>query len=245
MSKAHQITCPHCGQAFHAEAVAQGRDLAEYLAILAAFGSYEATARDYIGLFASKPGAIMRVSTKLNYARELAKLWGSGQFKYYGTLYNVEKTVIARALHETVKRLCQKAGLKNHNYLKKILMQESQKGLSDGTRIDTFDADPPPPEDIDQRPVWEWELPTQAEALAMLYKSPESKKVEVPWLRRVEQNLINAGVDLHTFNHLVRCAESLKALKGKGQPLIDQASKKKGGPAPVGGALPQIGGRDG
>ena len=244
------LTCPYCGESFAAEAVQEGRDLAEYLSILAGFGSYACTVRDYIGLFKAKPGSKQRLSTKLKVARELDKLWRAGEFSYRGAVYHLDRTHIADALHRTVQQMAGQCGFNNHNYLKKVMLPEARRkavkeehaleaARQSGQHRQQKEQMTVPVED--GRPVWEQSLEVQAVTYATIKSNKMMMSAMEDTLNRLALSLGQAGYSLEKLAQAGREAKSPAELSGKGAELlqlcrVDVDSQ----PAPVGECLPEL-----
>ena len=256
------LTCPHCGESFAAESVAQGRDLAEYIAILDGFGSYACTVREYIGLFKAGPESKQRLSTKLKLARELERLWRTGEFSSNRVTYRLSHSDIANALHVTVQAMGHKCGLKNHNYLKKVMLPEARRQAAkqeterERARQTGIDRDKinrtmlketarqasrnPAPKEEDARPIWEQSLETQAVTYASITSSNMMASAMRETVERLAANLSAAGIDLERLTELGRQAENAADLTGRGAELLRRCKKDGSGPQAVGECLPVL-----
>jgi hypothetical protein len=248
------LTCPHCGESFAAEAVSQGRDLAEYMSIIDSFGTYACTVRDYIGLFKARPDSKQKLSAKLKVARELSVLWRNAEFSFNRVAYQIGRPEIANALHDTVQAMAGKCGLKNHNYLKKVMLDDARRQAAnkekheDQARKAGFGRDnqaarqtrqQPAPEEEDMRPLWELPLEIQAEGYARITSNRMMASALSDTVRNLGRNLSKAGLDLERLTREGCKAKDSKELVGKGPELLRRC-RTDAGPAPLAECLPPM-----
>lgn len=252
------ITCPACAHEFDVlQSLAEG-ELREYLEMLAGFGPLRSTVEAYLDLFRAAPGAAMRVPTRLRLVRELRRLWDEKAFAFARHLHHISQAQISEALTQTVRAMQGKAGVVNHNYLKKVMLglldqdqrqekrQESQaeQALEAKRRAGQHRREPAPapePPVGDDKPLWEQPLEDQVVALACVYKSPLLKGTG--WRANVERCLRAAGVDLEQLQVLARRAESASDLAGRGAELLRRCRAVGNDLVPAAECLPGMGGK--
>ncbi|MFH1036272.1 MAG: hypothetical protein V1806_17375 [Pseudomonadota bacterium] len=252
------ITCPACAHTFDAiQSLAEG-ELREYLELLAGFGSLRSTVEAYLDLFRAAPDAAMRVPTRLRLVRELRRLWDEKSFVFNRHLHHVSQAQISEAITQTVRAMQGKAGVVNHNYLKKVMLGLLDKEERLEKRLESKDEQalearrragqhrqesPPAPtqQTGDDKPLWEQPLEDQVVALACVYKSPLLRGAG--WRVMVEQSLIGAGVNLEPLQVLAKRAESASDLAGRGAELLSRCRAAGNDLVPAAQCLPGIGGK--
>lgn len=246
------ITCPCCGEAFDVLAVQQGRDVAEFEAMLRQFGESRGLALDYINMFRATPQSAQRLSTRAKLAGELLKLWRSGEFSYEGRAWAVSREQINQALAEVIRVKGAAAGFKNHNYLKTVLRQTASKteakaeGHRERERRDPSQRPHAEPEKMggEEVPLWEGPLEEVAAAFGDLCRHPRRMGFMPEITDMLRQRLLREGVDLDEFSRLARelkkqgpcmtADEGLRLLKG--------SRRAPAQPTAAGECLPGIGG---
>jgi len=97
---------------------------------LGMFGEYRPLVWEYTGTFATRPLGPIAPSKRLRIVTELARLWETGIFQVQGKRYKIDRVGIVAGMR-TVCDL-EKYGFKNHNYLKRILLQRAERVSAEG-----------------------------------------------------------------------------------------------------------------
>lgn len=228
------ITCPHCTRKFDPIAAAPGQALGEYESHLAGFGGYAATVRDYIDLFATKPGGTLQISTRLRLAKEITKLWQNQEFDARGVVYKTTRQAIMESMNAVVRQMAAGCGFKNHNYLKKVLLPEARQAAAgkehareqrrksgQHRRIAPTKCEQSAQIKGDQLPAWKQPLEAQTVAYACIVKGG---KMAMSAMRETHQMLAEsltvAGVDLERLDALAKATENASDLAGRGPELL-------------------------
>ncbi len=246
------ITCPCCGEAFDVLAVQQGRDVAEFEAMLRQFGESRGLALDYINLFRATPQSAQRLSTRAKLAGELLKLWRTGEFSHEGRAWEVSRSQINEALAEVIRVKGAAAGFKNHNYLKTVLRQAAGKqeakaeGATERQRRNPNQRPAARPEQMsgEDRPIGEGPLEDVAAAFGDLCRSPRRMDYMPDITNMLRQRLLREGVDLEAFGSLARelKKEGPHMTPAEGLRLLEGSRRAPAQPTPAGECLPGIGG---
>jgi hypothetical protein len=125
-----KLTCPYCGNKFDIDASARTETLLNLTQALDGFGPHRSLVWEYTDAFAAQRLGPVAPAKRLRIVTEFARLWESGVFQVDGKRYKISRDGIVAGLR-TVCDL-EKYGFKNHNYLKKILMQQAEKISAEG-----------------------------------------------------------------------------------------------------------------
>jgi len=120
-----KLTCPVCGAEIGLDQAGQAAELMALGRAAAAFGEDWDLVSEYLELFRARPGGPLLLKKRLRLAREVWGLWERGYFECDGREYRVSREAVREALRQMGNRGLQ--GLKNHNYLKKILVSQAQE----------------------------------------------------------------------------------------------------------------------
>jgi len=125
-----KLKCPRCGSGFDLEQASAAKAVAELADVAARLGGCWSLVYEYVDGFLKRPFGVMAIETRLRHAREVLTLWESCEFVYDGRRYRTDKATIRAAL--AVVCNAQKVGFKNHNYLKSVLLGDSDKMSAQG-----------------------------------------------------------------------------------------------------------------
>jgi len=127
-----KLTCPVCGAALSLDQAGQAEVLVALGRAAAAFGEDWDLVSEYLELFRARPGGPLLLKKRLRLAREGWVIWERGYFECDGRGYRVSREAVREALRQMGNRGLQ--GLKNHNYLKRILVSLAQEESRAGER---------------------------------------------------------------------------------------------------------------
>jgi len=118
--------CPHCGAALTWEAAATAAVAAELAAVAAACGRWLPLLEEYVEGFRAHPGARLSDRKRLRLLREVQEMVATGKLRYDGQEYQVRPAEVLWGLEQVANR--ELTGLKNHNYLKVVILGRVRQG---------------------------------------------------------------------------------------------------------------------
>jgi hypothetical protein len=112
------------------EQAAHEAGLRDLVVLAAKFGSAFPLAEEYIMSFRGSLHGAVSLTKRVRLLKELSGLWERCEFGYEGKRYRTDKSRIVEAF----KAVCdaEKHGFKNHNYLKKILIDRAERISAEG-----------------------------------------------------------------------------------------------------------------
>jgi hypothetical protein len=125
-----KIACPFCLRKFGIEEGTRNVTMIELSEIGARLGAHYLLAWDYADAFRGKRDGTITAAKRLRIFKELASLLEKCVFEYDGRRYRTTPAGIKTALQAVCD--AQKCGFRNHNYLKKVLLESSEKLSAEG-----------------------------------------------------------------------------------------------------------------
>lgn len=125
-----KLICPYCSRKFKFEEGVRTKIMIELAGVGARFGECFLLAFEYTESFANQKHGAITAAKRLRVFKELAKLWESCIFEYDGKRYRTDKSKIIVAMRTVCD--ADKHGFKNHNYLKKVLLESSERISAEG-----------------------------------------------------------------------------------------------------------------
>ncbi len=124
------IVCPVCRKRFD---IAEGENasiMEEIIRLASVFGTSWDLAYEYVEAFRANRFLSMLLKKRIRLLLEIEGLWTARVFEYHGKRYRTDQA----AIREALRTVCDadKVGFKNHNYLKKVLMDSSQRVSAEG-----------------------------------------------------------------------------------------------------------------
>lgn len=120
-----KFNCPNCRKEYDFMAIRLSADLNAIIAMLNTFGRHHAVVWAYAELFGVVPFHAKAKKLRL-ILEELKKLFDGAGFSYQKRLYRISPEGIAEALNVVVKKNFAD-GLDSHNYLKKVMINISER----------------------------------------------------------------------------------------------------------------------
>lgn len=125
-----KLICPYCSRKFKFEEGVRTKIMIELAGVGARFGECFLLAFEYTESFANQKHGAITAAKRLRVFKELAKLWESCIFEYDGKRYRTDKSKIIVAMRTVCD--ADKHGFKNHNYLKRVLLESSERLSAEG-----------------------------------------------------------------------------------------------------------------
>jgi len=125
-----KLICPFCNMKFSVDEAARSETLCNLTQALLIFGAHRSLVWEYTGAFATKRLGPIAPAKRLRIVTELTRLWETGVFQVQGKRYKIDRAGIVAGMR-TVCDL-EKYGFKNHNYLKRILLQRAERISAEG-----------------------------------------------------------------------------------------------------------------
>ena len=126
-----KLRCPACGADINFDQAEKEAGLESLAKAAAAFGADWELVSEYLDSFRARPGAGLALKKRLRLAREVWAMW-AGKFQFGGQSYQVSREALREGLQQVCNRGLQ--GLKNHNYLKQILVGRAGQEASQAER---------------------------------------------------------------------------------------------------------------
>lgn len=123
-----KLACPVCGSKFSLEHFHHDGMLRELADLAARFGKVWTLAYEYIDCFRRSELGSVTLKRRIALARELLKMFEAKAIEYDRKRYRAEPRQLVEAMQIAVTN--QKHGFDNHNYIKKILVNNGAKKLS-------------------------------------------------------------------------------------------------------------------
>ena len=123
-----KIRCPYCERSFDVDQIETSELFQERIEIAHKFGPLWHPANEYIDTFRAGPGARITLKRRVRFLKELLRLVETKEFELDGKRYRVDPAQIKEALTATCD--AQKTGLKNHNYLKRVMVDKGAARVS-------------------------------------------------------------------------------------------------------------------
>ncbi len=125
-----KITCPYCERAFDVDQVDDAELWRERAEIAAKLGPAWRIANEYVDCFRQFTTSRVSLKKRVRILWRMVKLWEACEFEYYGKRYRTDKRRIMEALETVCNR--EKCGFQNDNYLKRVMMQASERVSAQG-----------------------------------------------------------------------------------------------------------------
>lgn len=130
-----KVTCPYCNKNLDTMTILMDEDLSYVLEALPLFGSrYAKLVKGYVCLFGVTPYHIKAPKLR-NLVEDMKRLFDAESFIYQKRKYYISHEGIAEALDIVIKRDFSKY-LKNHNYLKEVMIDISEREEKNKSRQD-------------------------------------------------------------------------------------------------------------
>ncbi|MEN6375346.1 MAG: hypothetical protein ABFD75_11290 [Smithella sp.] len=130
-----KVVCPYCNKILDTMTILINEDLDYVLEALPLFGSrYSKLVKGYVCLFGVTPYHIKAPKLR-NLVEDMKRLFDAEAFTYQKRKYYISHEGIAEALDIVVKRDFSKY-LKNHNYLKEVMINISEREEKNKSRQD-------------------------------------------------------------------------------------------------------------
>jgi len=130
MSQTINLICPRCGAEFTLAGAIAEKEQREIADIAAKFGPSWRLVYEYTDCFRKQEFGGMQRAKRLRLLKEVARLFETNEFRYEGKRW---RTTWAEVL-AAITQICnaEKFGLKNHNYLKVILVKTAKRVSAEG-----------------------------------------------------------------------------------------------------------------
>jgi len=125
-----KLTCPVCEARISLEQAAREELHRELTDLAARFGPNWELAHEYIDCFRQAPHGAIRLKKRVRLLKGLWRLFDRREFELRGRRYRTDWPRILAAVTQIVN--AEKYGFINHNYLKKILVQDGQRLSAEG-----------------------------------------------------------------------------------------------------------------
>jgi len=125
-----KLTCPYCGNKYSISEATRTETLVNLTQALAGFGQWCPLVWEYTGAFATQRLGSIAPAKRLRIVTDLARLWETGVFQVENKRYRITRADIVAGMR-TVCDL-EKYGFRNHNYLKRILLQRAERISAEG-----------------------------------------------------------------------------------------------------------------
>ncbi len=120
-----KLRCPACGANIDLDQAAREADLEALVKAAAAFGADWQLISEYLDAFRARREGSLALKKRLRLAREVWEIYHSGRFSLERRQYQVGRPEFLTALAQVCNR--ELAGLKNHNYLKRVLVGAAEE----------------------------------------------------------------------------------------------------------------------
>jgi len=130
MKQSINLICPRCGNSFVLEDAIKEVEHREIADIAAKFGQSWRLIYEYTDCFRKSEYGGMQRSKRLRLLKETAKLFDTCEFQYEGKRWRTTWPEVLTAVTGICNR--EKWGLKNHNYLKAILVKTAKRVSAEG-----------------------------------------------------------------------------------------------------------------
>jgi hypothetical protein len=125
-----KLTCPYCGNKYSIAEATRTETLVNLTQALAGFGQWCPLVWEYTGAFATQRLGSIAPAKRLRIVTDLGRLWETGVFQVENKRYRTTRADIVAGMR-TVCDL-EKYGFRNHNYLKRILLQRAERISAEG-----------------------------------------------------------------------------------------------------------------
>ena len=130
MKQTINLICPRCGNTFILSDAVKELEQREIADIAAIFGQSWRLIYEYTDCFRKSEYGGMQRSKRVRLLKEVSRLFDSCEFNYEGKRYRVTWPEVIAAITQTCN--AEKFGLKNHNYLKVILLKTAKRVSAEG-----------------------------------------------------------------------------------------------------------------
>ena len=125
-----KLTCPICQSKYSLEELATTSAMREMIGLAAKFGPTWDLVEEYVTTFRTSRYGGITLTKRLRLLREAARLWEGCEFVYSGKRYRTGHSQIREALNVVCN--ADKFGFRNHNYLKKVLLDGADRVSAEG-----------------------------------------------------------------------------------------------------------------
>ncbi len=124
------IVCPGCRERFDISKGDNAASMEELIRMASVFGTAWDLAYEYVEAFRANHYGILLLKKRIRLLLEIEGMWTSCVFEHGGKRYRTDQAGIREALGTVCN--ADKVGFKNHNYLKRVLMDSSQRVSAEG-----------------------------------------------------------------------------------------------------------------
>jgi len=123
-----KLICPHCQSSFSLEEAAKDVMHHEIASLAAKFGPGWQFAQGYVDCFRQSQFGRIRLEKRLLLLKEVWAIIAQERFEFKGHGYRTSHAAMKLGMYRIIK--LDKWGLKNHNYLKQVLITDGAEVLS-------------------------------------------------------------------------------------------------------------------
>jgi len=124
------LICPRCGNSFILSDAIRELEQREIADIASKFGQSWRLIYEYTDCFRKSETGGMQRSKRVRLLKEVSRLFDTCEFKYEGKRYRTTWPEVIGAITQICN--AEKFGLKNHNYLKVILLKTAKRVSAEG-----------------------------------------------------------------------------------------------------------------
>jgi len=125
-----KLSCPICQSKFSLDQAAHEGLMSEMVELASRFGKKWDIVYEYTDCFRVERWGTVSFKKRLRLLKEVLKLLEHNAFSYQGKRYKTDWARISAAITTIVN--AEKFGLKNHNYLKKVMLGDAERVSDEG-----------------------------------------------------------------------------------------------------------------
>ncbi len=121
-----RLRCPECGARLTLAAAERAEAAAAMAAEAAFWGPDFPVVAEYVACFRTRPGGEVQAAKRLRLCREVREMATTGRLRYHGQDWAVRRQDLVAGLRLVANR--ELVGLRNHNYLKAVVVGRLRQG---------------------------------------------------------------------------------------------------------------------
>lgn len=121
-----RLRCPQCGSRLSLAAAEEAELAASLQEAAARCGRWLGLVNEYLAAFRASPESRLGDRKRLRLLQEVGEMLATGRLRYGGQEYQVRPVDLAWGLEQVANR--ELTGLKNHNYLKVVVLSRVRQG---------------------------------------------------------------------------------------------------------------------
>lgn len=124
------LQCPVCNSKFTLDAAAKEEATRELIDLAAFFGKHWTLVNEYVDCFRVSQWASVGTKKRIRLLQDVRRLFEGRVYEYDGKRYRAELANVTAAIRAVAD--AEKFGFKNHNYLKKVLLNDAERVSAEG-----------------------------------------------------------------------------------------------------------------